>query len=294
MNLIDPTPQNVREEIERVKAPEERMFYKCLLTSGGRSAEFAGVNCTAEKAYGTVGKGFAWLSEYRPKSLRDEERDERTKKILSDSSLSPGQVLVLMNMPPTPVKVAIFRIPIAKKKRLQGEPIIYRTVAIPYEKKYEPWAEEIYNYYQQRGNELLFPNNRKHYLDYIRMKGIFKHFTYPVERYTIREVIGKIEVADIPNKITGNPLIEYKKSDKTGLSAKYTHTPKHYHPFKLHGLRHVRTQELNNFYEIKDTLALCSFIGWSPNRGPEVMIARYGNIYENWGSYIGNLLKVRH
>jgi hypothetical protein len=291
--LIDPTPTQVREEIEAVKEPETRMYLKCLMTYGARSVEFAGKNCTNEKAYGTIGKGYAWLSEYKPKSLSDIERDERTAKILSDNNIMPSQVLMLMNQPPSPQKILIAKIPIAKKHLLEGEPIVYRTTAIPYDKKYEPWAEEIYNYYQQRGNELLFPYNRKHYLDYLRQRGIFKNFVYPVERYTLREVLGKIELTEIPNKIENDPLVDYKKSEKTGLTSRYDTKPKHYHSFKLHGPRHKRTQELNNFYEIKETLALCSFIGWAPTRGPEAMISRYGNLYENWSSYIGNLFKPR-
>ena len=291
--LIDPTPMQVGEEIEFVKDPETRMYLKCLMTFGARSVEFAGVNCNGEKAYGTIGKGYTWLSEYKPKSLTGEERDERTTQILTNPNMSAAQVLMLMNQQPSPVKIAIFKIPIAKKHLLEGEPIIYRHAAIPFDRKYEPWAEEIYNHYQQCGKEVLFPNNRKHYLDYLRIRKIFKNFIYPVERYTLREVLGKIEVVDIPNKITNNPLVEYKKSGKTGLTSRYDTKPKHYHPFKLHGPRHKRTQELNSFYEIKETLALCSFIGWAPTRGPEAMIARYGNLYENYNSYIGNLLKQR-
>jgi hypothetical protein len=73
MNLIEPTPQNVREEIEYVKDPELGMWLKDLLTFGARSVEFAGVNCKNEKAYGTVGVGHAWLDEYKPKVLTDDD-----------------------------------------------------------------------------------------------------------------------------------------------------------------------------------------------------------------------------
>lgn len=291
--LLDPTPAQVREEIESVKNPEVQMYLKCLMTFGGRSVEFAGVNCTNEKAYGTIGKGYTWLSEYKPKALSDIERDERTAKALSDATMTPSQVLMLMNQPPSPQKILICKIPIAKKHLLEGEPIVYRTTAIPFDKKFEPWAEQIYNWYQQRGTEKLFPHNRKHYLDYLKMRGIFKNFVYPVERYTLREVLGKIELTDIPNKEENNPLVEYKQSTRTGLTSRYNTKPKHYHSFKLHGPRHKRTQELNSFYEIKETLALCSFIGWAPTRGPESMISRYGNIYENYNSYINNLFKSR-
>jgi hypothetical protein len=291
--LIDPTPQQVREEIDSIKDPDTNMYLKCLMTFGARSVEFAGKNCNNEKAYGTIGKGFVRLSEYQPKSLSDYELAERTNQVMSNPDLKPLQIIMMMNAKPTPAKIAIFKIPIAKKHLLEGEPIIYRHAAIPFDKKYEPWAEEIYNHYQQREKQLLFPHNRKHYLDQLKARKTFKHFVYPVERYTLREVYGKIELSEIPNKIVGNPLIEYKKSEKTGIAARYDTKPKHYHTFMLHGPRHKRTQELNNFYEIKETLALCSFIGWAPTRGPEAMIARYGDIYSNYSSYIGNLLKVR-
>jgi hypothetical protein len=281
----------IREEIEAIPEDETRMFNKCLLTFGARSAEFAGVNCTNEKAYGTIGKGYAWLSEYRPKSLRDEERDERTKQILGNQNMPAGQALMLMNQPPTPLKIAIFKIPIAKKHLLPGEPVVYRHTAIPFDKKYEPWAEQIFNYYQQRGKELLFPENRKHYLDYLRMHKIYKNFAYTVERYSVRTVLGKLEL--VPEKDPNNEMRTFKRIEKTGMVNQYDAKPKHLHKAKLHFLRHERTKELNNFYEIKETLALCSFIGWAPTRGPEAMIARYGNLYENYSSYIDNLFKVR-
>jgi hypothetical protein len=297
MNLIEPTPQNVREEIEYIKDPELGMWLKDLLTFGARSVEFAGVNCKDERAYGTVGVGHAWLDEYKPKVLTDDERNERTTTILNNPNMPATNVIMLMNAPPTPLKIAVFKIPIAKKHRLQGEPVIYRHAAIPWDKKYEPWAEEIYNYYQQRGKELLFPNNRRHYLDSIRAKGIFKQFCYPVERYSIRTVMGKLEI--IPENTqyqsaTNKTVFRtYKKSKKNDDIFQVDTWPKHLKGGKQHFLRHVRTKELNNFYEIKETLALCSFIGWAPSGGPEAMIARYGDLYVNYNSYIGNLFKVR-
>lgn len=288
MKLIEPTPQNIREEIESVKDPEVNIFLKKLVTFGARSVEFAGINCTNEKAYGTIGgKAFAWLSTYQPKSVSNEEQTERLTKIISNPNIA--QALMLMNMPPTPVKIAIFKIPIAKKHLLEGESIVYRHVALPFDKKYEPWTEDIYNHYMQCGNELLFPNNRKHYLDYIRTRGIFKHFSYPVERYVVRTAMGKLETLPVST----DQLTAYKKSDKTGNIFKYDTKPQHDHRFKLHGLRHIRTKELNDFYEITNVLALCSFIGWAPARGPTAMIARYGNLYTNYNSYLANLLKIR-
>ena len=291
MNLIQPTIQMIRDEIEAIPEDETRMFNMCLLTFGARSAEFSGVNCTNEKAYGTIGKGYCWIEEYQPKSISNEEQTERLNKIIANPNITTGQAMAMMIMPPTPMKVAVFKIPIAKKHLLQGESIVYRHAAIPFDKKYEPWAEEIFNYYQQRGRELLFPENRKHYLDYLRMHNIYKGFAYPVERYTIRTVLGKLET--VPTADPANPLRTFKRIDKTGLVNQYDAKPQHDHKFKQHGLRHKRTEELNDFYEIKDALALSSFIGWAPARGANTMIARYGNIYQNWGSYIGSLFKVR-
>lgn len=289
MDLMEPTPQLIREAIEYIKEPEVRMFTKVALTFGGRSVEFANKPCNGEKAYGTVGKGFAWLDEYHPKMISAEEQTERLHQISTNPNMPMGQAMALMMMPPTSKKVAVFKIPIAKKHLLKGESLLYRHAAIPFDKKYEPWAEEIYNYYEQHANEPLFPHNRKHYLDYIETRGCFKDFAYPVERYTVRTALGKIEV--LPE--SEDQFRTYKRSEKTGNVFQYDTKPQHDHSFKLHGLRHVRTKELNEFYEIKDTLALCSFIGWAPARGANTMIARYGNIYQNWGSYVSNLFKVR-
>ena len=289
MNLTVPTPQLIRQEIEEVKDPETQMYLKCLLTFGARSVEFAAINCSNEKAYGTIGKGFCWIDEYKPKSLSDDELAERTKQIMANPNLTAGQVVMMMSAKPAPAKIAVFKIPIAKKHLLEGEPIVYRHTAIPFDRKYEPWTEEIFNHYEQRGKEVLFPNNRKHYLDYLRTRKVFAKFAYPVERYTIRTVLGKLETLPVSD----DPKRTFKKIEKTGITNQYDAKPKHLHKYKLHGLRHDRTKELNDFYEIKETLALCSFIGWAPTRGPEMMIARYGNLYENYNSYLPNLFKVR-
>jgi hypothetical protein len=50
MQLIDPTPQNVRDEIEEVKDPETNIWLKSLMTFGARTVEFAGVPCNGEKS----------------------------------------------------------------------------------------------------------------------------------------------------------------------------------------------------------------------------------------------------
>lgn len=287
--LIEPTAPLIRKEIEEVKGPEEQMFYKCLLTFGGRSVEFAHENCNKEKAYGTIGDGYAWTEEYHPKTISPQEQTERLTQLATDPNTNIAQIMSALLQPPKPIKAAIFKIPIAKKHLLKGESVVYRHTALPLDPKYEPWAQEILEYYQQRGKEPLFPNNRKHYLDYLKQRGIFKNFTYPVERYTLRTgTLGKIEI--VPEN---TEFRTYKRSDKTGIVHQYDTTPQHLHKFKLHGLRHVRTKELNDYYEIKDTLALCSFIGWAPARGANAMIARYGNIYTNWGSYFNCLLKPR-
>lgn len=266
------------------------MYCKVILTSGARSVEYAGENCHGEKAYGTIGEGYAWTEDYHPKTVSPEEMTQRLNTLAENPNTNIANVMAAMMKPPTPIKALILKIPIAKKKLLEGESILYRHTAIPLDKKYEPWAEEIYNYYQQRGKEKLFPHNRKHYLDYIKQKGTFNKYYYPVERYTLRTAtLGKIELLPVSD----NPLREYKRSEKTGIVNQYDTIPQHPHSFKLHGMRHVRTKELNDFYEIKETLALCSFIGWAPARGANAMISRYGGIYTNWGSYFGCLLKVR-
>ena len=185
MNLIEPTMQNVREEIEQIKNPEVRIWLKCLLTFGARSVEFAGVNCRDEKAYGTIGNGYAWLNEYQPQTI---EMSQLAMAMADSTSFDDLRLHLKALM--MPIKIAIFKIAIAKKHLFEGEPVMYRWAARPWEKKYNPWVQEIYDYYQERGKELLFPNNRRHYLDYMRMKGVFKKFRYPIERYTLREEQG--------------------------------------------------------------------------------------------------------
>lgn len=287
--LKEPTPYLIRQEIETIKDPEIRMFAKVILTCGGRTVEFAGVNCRNEKAYGTTGTNYAWIENYQPKTVTNEEQTERLTQLANTPNFNVAQLMTALMKPPAPVKALILKVPIAKKHLLEGESVVYRHTAVPLDKKYEPWAQEIYDYYQQRGNQLLFPNNRKHYLDYLKTRGIFKQFYYPIERYTVRTNRGKLET--VPEG--DGKLQTFKRSDKTGIVYQYDTKPQHLHPFKFHGCRHVRTKELNDYYGVRDTLALCSFIGWAPARGANTMIARYGDLYKNWGAYFDCLLKVR-
>jgi hypothetical protein len=151
----------------------------------------------------------------------------------------------------------VFRVQTAKRKGL------IRNIGLPLE--YEPWAREVYGYFQECQGDFVFPFTRQKLWREVR--GYFKGLTYPIEEYV---VLKNGELRKIPS---------------------------HQHRFALHALRHLRSTELVERYGF-DGFNLAAYCGWTIMtaqaqfgvRVPRV-IARY--LYLNWQGYFPKLLKRR-
>lgn len=265
MGMSVPTPEKVRKCIEEVREESIRMYLKSLyLLGAARSYEMVGRICYGDAThrkfvYGPKGTDVE-LTEYQPQELNPTQ----ATMILS------GRLGIEEAFKPVPV--ALFRIKIAKSNWEEAPKS--RLIGLPFEKKYELWTEEIYNYFKKAGNNYVFPFTRQKAWYWItNIEPVFKGLTYPVETYYVKED-GKVEK---------------------------TRVPKHYNDFKLHGLRHVRVKELFEAYGF-DGLDFAAYIGWSLKTSQtshdidtpvSPMLKVYASITENWRRYFPKLLKER-
>lgn len=150
-------------------------------------------------------------------------------------------------------KVVVFKLKTGKR---DGKP---RNVALPLDPKYEPWTEEVLNYYIERGRRKVFPFTRQ--ITGRWCHKTFKGLVYPIE-----------------------PQITHRNGVRVRVKA-------HLRPFGTHALRHLRATELVEVYGF-DVWEICQFCGWSlKTLGPQHM-SRY--LHLQWRRYFPKLLKERN
>lgn len=145
------------------------------------------------------------------------------------------------------IEVALFNVYTQKRNDLK------RIVALPI--NYEPWAKELLEYFEMKGDNPVFPFTRQKL--WAAAKPCFKDYTYRIEKYTIYEDGELTKLVDTHDK-----------------------------PFTLHALRHLRATELVEYYGFSG-FDLSVYGGWTIQQS----FGRYISL--NWQSYIGKLLKER-
>jgi len=154
------------------------------------------------------------------------------------------------------VDVAVFRIKTAKRGGLE------RLIALPMDPEYEPWTKDLYEYFMGFGEAYVFPFSRQWLWEH--SKKVFDGLYYPIERYKItKPELGITKVVD-----------------------------RHYRPFRLHALRHIRTAELVEYYGF-DGIDLSAYGGWTMKTtlGVSGALERYAHL--NWQRYFPKLLRRR-
>ena len=269
-DFVYPTPTEIRHRIEAVKSKKYRIFLKSVYVLGAaRVGELTGRMCSRDSQTINPRKNFVYGPKGTDVSL-DSYQVENINTV--DMIKVMNKVMTLENALPE-LEVALFRINIEKRKfnHLKEEPMS-RLIGIPMDSAYEPWTKEIYDYFVQAKDRFVFPFTRQDIWRYItKINPIFEGLGYPIEKYTIKKE-GKI-VKDVARKMN---------------------------PFKLHGLRHLRTKELFETYNF-DSLDFMSYIGWSVGTssgmggagGVPAMLPRYASIYEGWKRYFPKLLRKR-
>lgn len=254
-----PEVREVRARIESVKHKPYQIYLKSLYLCGAaRSVELNSKRCSGEKEnliYGPKGSD-VWLSECEPPDLNNTQ----FLKLLLQVNSKRRNIDSIIDELSQRIPVAIFKIKVAKQKLDDGEEPPYRLVALPLPEKYEPWTREIYEYFKDRKDEYVFPWNRQTIWHYIsNVQPIFEGLTYRIKKY---------------RSLTGSKI--------------YTHD----RPFKLHALRHVRTDELLKHFHF-DQIDIAAYVGWSLNANRKeampTMMSNYAEIREGWYRYIKKL-----
>ncbi len=153
-------------------------------------------------------------------------------------------------------EAAIFTVRTAKR---DGK---IRKIALPLEKKFEPWTEQLYNYYLEQGNDKVFPFTRQKAWDYA--KETFSGLSYPIEKYS-----------------------QYDPEDPKPKPVKA-----HNKPFRTHALRHLRATELIETFGFTG-FDLSVYGGWTLRSmvGVGSSLSRYAHL--DWRRYFPKLLKKR-
>jgi hypothetical protein len=259
-----PEVHQVRERIESCNHQHYKMYLKALYLCGAaRAVELTAKRCSGEKqnlVYGPKGSD-VWLSETDPPDLNNTQ----FLKILLQINGNKREIDEVIDELNKRVKVAVFRIRIAKQHLEENEEPPFRLVALPLPKHYEPWTQELYDYFHDIGDNYVFQFNRQTVWHYItNVQPIFKGLTYRIKKYNFMK--------------TGMP--SYKI-----LS--------HHRDFKLHALRHVRTDELITKFHF-DGIDIGAYVGWSMGSSQKVssmpaMAGNYAEIREAWPRYIKKL-----
>jgi integrase len=136
-----------------------------------------------------------------------------------------------------------------------------RKIALPLNKEYEPFTEQLFNYVRQFGNDKVFPFTRQKAWEH--SKEIFSGLEYPIKSYR-------------PFK-DGKPL---------------ELVPEHMNPFRTHGLRHLRASELLDVFDF-DPVELSLYGGWTLRSmvGVGSALSRYTHL--KWKRYFPKLLQER-
>jgi hypothetical protein len=193
-------------------------------------------------------------------------------KIILTALSNKEEALSLVDQLTQKIKVAVFKIKIAKQHlevyNNQKEAYPHRLVALPLDKRFDPWAQELYNYFHDAGTNYVFPFNRQDNWEMITRKDkIFDGLYYHIKKYHY-----------YPNgDITAEPV------------------PCFDHPrlYKCHAIRHSRTDQLISYYKF-DGFDLGALVGWSMGSSSKVSAApaqasNYAEIRTAWKRYIWKL-----
>jgi hypothetical protein len=136
-----------------------------------------------------------------------------------------------------------------------------RKIGLPLGKRYEPFAENLFDYVSQFGSNHVFPFTRQRAWQY--SKEIFSDLSYPIESY--------------------KPFLNGKAQKLV---------KEHLKPFRTHALRHLRATELIEVYDFT-AVELSFYGGWTLRSmvGVGSALSRYSHV--QWRKYFPKLLVER-
>lgn len=274
-----PNPYLIMRCIDKCERQENKMYMRFLFEADARGIEGAGHLTSTDrkrhtKAYGPLGKD-CWLDEAEAPDLTNKEFVQvllnfmvglATKKDTGDLVKDLQQEISKLSIK---IPVGVFKVNIAKQHLEEGEAYPYRLVALPLDKRYDPWAQEQFEWFRDKGANVAFDLNRQDNWEYItRKQRIFAGLEYTIKKYHWSAKTGEV------------------LEDKTCLAH-----PRH---FKGHGIRHVRTDYLIQYLHF-DGFDLGALVGWSMGSSQKVSAApaqasNYADLRTAWRRYIPKLM----
>ena len=249
----------IRKRIEKISPKSVRNCVKYLYVIDGRVSEgvskryASDVRTTPRGPIGTDAKIDVW---YPPQFNSVEEafkaqRDDGVKRV------HPA---------------AIFKVSTAKRR---GR---IRTCAVPLDPTMEPWAQELMKYFEDRGEEEVFPITRQRV--WRRSKKVWRDLLYIIEDYSV--VLDKSG--------TGIERIDAETTEEKRKSVRIDRHPR---DWTLHALRHLRASDLVDHYGFTGA-NLSSYGGWTLATAMNVSssVSRYLDL--DWRAYLPKLLKARY
>lgn len=264
-----PEVYDIMRRIERCKSKPNQMYMKAEFEFCARGIEVAGELTSTDRKrhtepYGPIGKDVS-VTEIEPPDI---PANQMLKIILTALS-NKDEAIKLANELSEKIKIAVFKVRIAKQHLDVGESYPYRLVALPLS-RFDPWSQELLDYFHDAGDNYVFPFNRQDNWEYITRKDpIFDGLVYRIKKYHYLPSGQIIEEADPEACLSHNRL------------------------FKCHGIRHVRTDQLIKQQKF-DGYDLAAFVGWSMGSVNKLsvtpsMASTYAEIREAWQRYIHKL-----
>lgn len=259
-----PLVEDVRQRIEEISDHSIKVCYKTTFLMCARIGEIICLKYPTDlTAHPTGNELSVKLTNYTP-----DLNNPKEFQTLVLARVMQGQESDLQSLGKIREPVAVFTVSTEKRQKWQ------RQVGLPIQAEYEPWTQEIVDYFQERKGKDLFPFTRQ-------------------EMYnTVRTVFAGLEYKIFPYKRVrkehGQPVINptTKKTEKISV-------PEHIKPFRNHGLRHLRNVELRDFYGLSAE-ERSSYGGWTLRSmigGIGSSIDRYGEAA--WRPYFPKLLRKR-
>jgi integrase len=227
--LKEPKPREIRRVIENIPDVIEIPVYDNVMKVDGRRLKLL--------------DKFLYITGCRiSEAVTRRTKDDRVT----------GDILTTSEDEFNDIDVAIWNFSTLKRKT--G---LNRSVALPMDDRYEPWAEEIYKPMQWEN-----PFTMSRHIAYQANRIIFNGLGYIIEPQLVKRRDGTV-------------IFEADKHMK--------HSSNHF-------LRHVRSRELTVDYGFTDN-DLMTFFGWSPvSFGKNTYMQRYQNL--RWQDYFPKLLKM--
>lgn len=262
----------VMRRIDRCKSIPNKMYMRAEYLFCARGIEIAGELTSTDRKrhtepYGPIGKD-VFTTEIDPPDIPANQM----LKIILTALGNKEEAITLANKLSERIKVGVFKIKIAKQHLEEGESYPYRLIALPLDQRFDPWAQEMLDYFHDAGDNYVFPFNRQDNWEYITRKdNVFAGFTYRIKKY---------------HYLPSGQIIEEEEPDEKACLS-------HTRLFKCHAIRHVRTDQFIKTLKF-DGYDLAAFVGWSMGSVNKLsvtpsMASTYAEIREAWPRYVHKL-----